>query len=45
MIEYGIWVYTGCYLMQVDLGDWPVERLVDLFPNAIYFYAGITMAD
>lgn len=38
-----IWVYQDWWdqssLERVDLGNWKIEDLVVLFPNAIYFFA------
>lgn len=36
-----IWVYNYHHesVMLVELGTWVVEDLVELFPDAIYFFA------
>lgn len=40
-----IWVYQQWWdqftLERIDLGDWDIEDLVELFPHAIYFFASL----
>lgn len=45
-MDYEYWVFTHDCVHRVELvGDWTVERLAEMFPDAIYFYAGLVMAD
>lgn len=44
-----IWIYETwwdqVHLERVELGEWQLEDLVELFPNAIYFYAHLEMPE
>lgn len=39
-----IWVCTEVDdVIKVELGDWTIDDLAALFPNAIYFYAELVV--